>query len=106
MMTHGAARVAALGIGHSTAYLVGVIVLSIGWRRRTGRSIIPRHLPIAVAVATVVAVAVWVAMRALDPTGRLETVACLAFVGAAGTGVYALAIRHWWRAPGASVGHI
>jgi putative peptidoglycan lipid II flippase len=106
LMTHGAARVAALGIGHSTAYLVGVIVLSIGCRRRTGRSIVPPHLPIAVAIATVVAVAVWVAMRALDPTGRIETVACLAFVGAVGTGVYALAIRHWWRVPGASVGHI
>ena len=45
MMTHGAARVAALGIGHSTAYLVGVVVLSIGCRRRTGRSIVPPPPP-------------------------------------------------------------
>jgi putative peptidoglycan lipid II flippase len=98
-MTHGAARVAALGIGHSTAYLVGVIVLSIGCRRRTGRSIVPRELPIAVAIAAAIAVAVWVAMRALNPTGRLETIACLALVGGVGSGVYALAVRRWWRAP-------
>ena len=98
-MTHGAARVAALGIGHSTAYLVGVILLSIGCRRRTGRSIVPRPLPIAVAIAGAVAVAVWVAMRALDPTGRIATIACLALVGGVGSGVYALAVRRWWRAP-------
>src|SRR5882672_9895137 len=54
-MTHGAARVAALGIGHSTAYLIGVVALGIGLRRRTGRSIVPRELPIAVAIAAAVA---------------------------------------------------
>ena len=98
-LTHGAARVAALGIGHSTAYLIAVIVLSIGCRRRTGRSIVPRRLPIAVAIAGVVATAVWIALRALDPSGRIETIACLALVGGIGTGVYAVAIRRWWRAP-------
>jgi hypothetical protein len=99
-LTHGSARVAALGIGHSTAYLLGVIALGIGCRRRTGRSIVPRELPIAVAISGVIAVAVWLAMRALDPTGRLVTVACLALVGGVGTGIYALAVRRWWRAPG------
>ena len=106
LMTHGAARVAALGIGHSTAYLLGVIVLSIGCRRRTGRSIVPRQLPIAVVIAGAIATAVWVAMRALDPNGRIETVAYLALVGGVGTGVYALAVRHWWRAPALTVGGI
>ena len=47
-VTHGAARVAALGIGNTAAYVVGVIVLAIGARRRTGRSIIPRALPISI----------------------------------------------------------
>jgi hypothetical protein len=98
-MTHGAARVAALGIGHSVAYLLGFIVLSIGVRRRTGRSIVPRELPIAIVISSAVATAVWFAMRALDPAGRIETIACLALVGSLGTGVYALAIRHWWRSP-------
>ena len=74
------------------------IVLGIGCRRRTGRSIVPRALPIAIAIAGVIAVAVWIAMRAIDPSGRIATVACLAVVGGIGTGVYALAVRHWWRA--------
>jgi len=99
-LTHGAARVAALGIGHSTAYLVAVIVLSIGCRRRTGRSIVPRRLPIAVAIAGVIATAVWIAVRAFDPSGRIATIACLALVGGIATAVYAVSIRHWWRAPG------
>jgi putative peptidoglycan lipid II flippase len=104
LMTHGAARVAALGLGHSTAYLLGVIVLTIGCRRRTGRSIVPRQLPIAVVIAGAIATALWGAMRALDPSGRIATVACLALVGGVATGVYALAVRRWWRAPALTVG--
>ena len=38
-------------------------------------------------------------LRALDPSGRPATVACLALVGGIGTGVYAVAVRRWWRAP-------
>jgi hypothetical protein len=105
-LTHGAARVAALGIGHSLAYLLGVVVLGIGCRRRTGRSIVPRVLPIAIAISGAIAVVVWLAMRALDPTGRVATVACLALVGGIGTGVYALSVRHWWRAPGFVAGEV
>jgi hypothetical protein len=99
-MTHGAARVAALGIGHSTAYLLGVVALAIGCRRRTGRSIVPRELPIAVAVSGAIAAVVWLAMRALDPTGRVATVACLVLVGGLGAGFYALVVRRWWRSAG------
>jgi putative peptidoglycan lipid II flippase len=98
--THGAARVAALGIGHSTAYLLGVVALAIGCRRRTGRSIVPRELPIAVAVSGAIAAVVWLAMRALDPTGRVATVACLVLVGGLGAGFYALVVRRWWRSAG------
>lgn len=99
-LTHGTARVAALGIGHTTAYLVGVIVLSIGCRRRTGRSTVPRRLPIAVGIAGAIAVAVWFALRVIDPSGRIPTIVSLALVGGAATVVYALAVRRWWRAPG------
>jgi putative peptidoglycan lipid II flippase len=99
-MTHGAARVAALGIGHSTAYLIGVVALGIGLRRRTGRSIVPRELPIAVAISGATAAVVWLAMRALDPSGRVATVGSLALAGGVGTGVYALVVRRWWRSPG------
>ena len=48
-----------------------------------------------------IALVSWIALRALDPSGRPETVACLALVGGIGTGIYVLAIRHWWRAPDA-----
>ena len=98
-VTHGAALVAALGIGHTTAYLIGVIVLGVGCRRRTGRSIIPGLLPISIAISGVIAFAGWLAIRAVDPSGRLATIACLTVVGAIGTGVYALAVRRWWRVP-------
>ena len=98
-LTHGAARVAALGLGHSAAYLIGVIVLGFGCRRRTGRSIMPRELPIAIGIAGAIALVVWVALRAIDPRGRLATIACLAVVGGIATGAYALVVRRWWRAP-------
>lgn len=97
--THGAARVAALGFGHSAAYLVGAIVLGIGCARRTGRSVMPSLLPISIAIAGVIAFASWLMLRALDPSGRPETVACLALVGGIGTGLYVLAVRRWWRTP-------
>ena len=98
-ITHGAALVAMLGIGHTTAYLIGVIVLGVGCRRRTGQSIIPRLLPISIAIAGVIAFAAWIAIRAVDPAGRLATIACLGVIGGVGTGVYAMAVRRWWRAP-------
>jgi putative peptidoglycan lipid II flippase len=98
-VAHGAALVAALGIGHTTAYLIAAIVLGIGCRRRTGQSIVPGLLPISIAIAGAIAFAAWIAIRAVDPTGRLSTIACLAVVGAIGSGAYALAVRRWWRAP-------
>jgi len=98
-LTHGTARVAALGLGHSIAYVIGMLVLGAGCRRRTGRSIVPGLLPIATAISAVIGFAAWIALRGLDPRGRVTTVACLAVVGAVGTGLYALAVRRWWRAP-------
>ena len=77
-----------------------MIVLGIGCRRRTGQSIIPALLPISIAIAGVIAFAAWIAMRALDPqrSARRPSRASRV-VGAVGTGVYALAVRRWWRAP-------
>src|SRR5262249_42584843 len=40
-LTDGAARVAALGIGHTIAYTAGTVILSVGLSRRTGHAIIP-----------------------------------------------------------------
>ncbi len=98
-LTHGSARVAALGFGHTAAYSIALMVLTAGCRHRVGKSIVPRHLPIAVAISAVLALASWLALRAIDPRGRAATVLALAVVGALAIGAYALAVRRWWRAP-------
>ena len=41
VLTEGAARVAALGIGHSAAYLAGAVVLGARLARRLGASLVP-----------------------------------------------------------------
>ena len=94
--THGSARVAALGIGHTVAYAVGAVVLGILLARRLDRPVAPRLVPVALACATPVVVAAWAAMRAIAPTSRLTTLALLLLLGAAGTACYALAMRRWW----------
>jgi putative peptidoglycan lipid II flippase len=98
-VAHGAALVAALGISHTTAYVVGMIVLGVGCRRRSGHSIVPTLLPISIAIAGVISGGAWVTLRALNPSGRLQTLVCLALVGGAGSALYAVAVRRWWRAP-------
>lgn len=96
--THGAARVAALGFGHTVAYAIGMIVLAVGLHHRVGESMIPRQLPIALVASVTTAIAGWLAMRFMDPHGRPATIVALAVVGTICTGCYALAVRHWWRA--------
>jgi putative peptidoglycan lipid II flippase len=95
----GAALVAMLGIGHSIAYTIGAVVLGVGITRRIRHSIVPVLLPVATAIGGVIAFGAWIAMRALDPQGRVATVACLALVGVVGAVLYALAVRRWWRTP-------
>ncbi len=89
----GTARVAALGAGHSIAYLVGAVALGIGLRGRLGRSIFPRMLPLTVLVSGLLATVAWLVTRRVDPTTRLEAFAWLALLGAAGVAVYATVIR-------------
>lgn len=97
VFTTGAARVAVLGIGHSTAYLIGALVLGVVMWRRTGYALVPRQLLTAVACAVPIAVAGWAAMEALAPQGRLTTIAALGVVGGLGTACYVLAARRWMR---------
>src|SRR5439155_22278741 len=49
--THGDARLAAMGAGHTAAYLVGACVLGVRLARRTGQSLAPAGLARSVAVA-------------------------------------------------------
>jgi putative peptidoglycan lipid II flippase len=86
--THGNARVALLGLGHSVAYLLGAGVLAIGLSRRAGHAIVPRRLPRALLVSTVVGVLAWAVVQAIEPTGRVATAVVLALVGGAGAVLY------------------
>ncbi|MGH9024885.1 MAG: lipid II flippase MurJ, partial [Acidimicrobiia bacterium] len=87
--TGGAARVAALGLGHSAAYLAGTVVMAAVLWRRLATPILPRLLPRVALVAAVVGTAAWVVARAVDPAGRGGSLALLAVVLPVGAAVYA-----------------
>ena len=89
----GTAVVAALGIGHSVAYLVGAIALAIGLSRRTGRAVVPAALPRAVLLAAPLGAAAWLVARWSNPDGRLGNLVLLALVGSIGGGLYLLGVR-------------
>ena len=92
-LTEGAARVAALGIGHTVAYVTGSVVLCIGLSRRTGHAIIPRALPRALAWSTVLGVVGWWIARTIDPAGRLANLALVAVIAIGGAALYLLGVR-------------
>jgi putative peptidoglycan lipid II flippase len=94
-VTHGAARVAALGIGHTTAYAIGSVVLGLMLRHRLGRPFAPRLLLIALCCAAPLALGGWAVVRLINPEGRLSTLGILAFVGVVGALGYAWLLRRW-----------
>ncbi|MFN8036087.1 MAG: lipid II flippase MurJ [Acidimicrobiia bacterium] len=89
----GSARVAALGFGHSAAYAVGALVLGVGLTRRLGHRIVPRTSLYVVLVAVVVGAAAWLAIRSIDPTGRVGSALAAATVGAVALGLMTLCLR-------------
>lgn len=91
--THGAARVAAIGIGHSVAYLVGAVMLGVGLSRRSGTAIVPRVLPPVAVVSALLGTAVWLAARALDPSGRVANAAMLIGLLVPAAALYLVVIR-------------
>jgi putative peptidoglycan lipid II flippase len=93
LLTEGAARVAALGIGHTIAYVTGAVVLCIGLSRRTGHAVLPRALPRALAWSALLGVAGWWIARTIDPAGRLENAVLCAVIGIAGAALYLLGVR-------------
>lgn len=92
-LTEGTARVAALGIGHTVAYVTGSVILCIGLSRRTGHAIIPRALPRALAWSIVPGVVGWWIARTIDPAGRLANLALVAVIGIGGAALYLLGVR-------------
>ncbi len=89
-MTHGTARVAVLGAGHTVAYLVGAVILGGLLVRRLERPLVPRLTGVASASAIPIAAAAWVTMRHVDPSGRIATamlLVVLVVIGAVGVHV-------------------
>ncbi len=88
--TSGAARVAVLGLGHSTAYGLGAVVLGRHLARRVGGSLRPHALGRMVAIAGAVGGAAWLSARELldQGSGRATTaiaVTAISLAGAAAT---------------------
>ena len=91
--SHGAAKVAALGIGHSSAYVAGAVALGIGLSRRTGHALVPAELVRSALVAGGVGALAWLLMRAIGPHGRVGTLCVTALVGGASAAVYVGVVR-------------
>jgi putative peptidoglycan lipid II flippase len=85
----GNARIFALGLGHSVAYAVGVVVLGVVLVRRTAGSVWPAALGRVVGVSTVVGLGAWWASRELldARSSRAEILVTLAVLGLAGAGL-------------------
>jgi putative peptidoglycan lipid II flippase len=90
---HGTAVVAALGIGHSVAYLLGATALAIGLSRRTGHAVLPAALPRALLLAVPIGTAAWWTARWADPAERVGNLVLLGLAGAIGGGLYLVGIR-------------
>ena len=66
-VTHGTARVAALGIGHSVAYAVGALFLGIGLTRHIGPGMLPRHVVAITGYSCLLATLGWLAIASVRP---------------------------------------
>jgi putative peptidoglycan lipid II flippase len=91
----GTARIFVLGLGHSAAYALGVIVLGVGMTRRTGGSLWPAALGRVVALSAAVGLAAWqVSSVAVDAeSSRLADLVTVAGLGLVGAGVITLGYR-------------
>jgi putative peptidoglycan lipid II flippase len=87
------AKVAALGLGHSAAYLLGTLVLGAVLRKRVGHGFFPHAFLPALAASTALGGLAWVAERVLDPSGRVADLLVLVVIGVIGLGLYLLLLR-------------
>ena len=94
---HGAAVVAALGIGNTVAYVLGAGVLGAVLSRRLGHRLVPRSVGKPLGLSIVMGLFLWGAERAIAPEGRLTTLVVLvglvALAGAAYLGLLRLFAR-------------
>jgi putative peptidoglycan lipid II flippase len=92
LTTHGTARVAVLGAGHSVAYALGSVALLWRLARRTGGSLWPAGIGRMVTVSGIAGVGVWALSRSLlDATSSraMHALVVVALVVAGGAVVLA-----------------
>jgi putative peptidoglycan lipid II flippase len=87
------AKVAALGLGHSAAYLVGALVLGFVLRRRVGHGFFPRAFLPALAASAALGGLAWLVEDLVAPSGRVADILVLAAIGLVGLGLYLLMLR-------------
>lgn len=94
-VTHGSARVAMLGLGHSLAYVLGTAYLGSGLARRVGGSLRPHAIGRMTALAAAVGLAAWlVGRQVLAPSsGRVAEAAVVAGVAVLGAGAVLVGYR-------------
>jgi putative peptidoglycan lipid II flippase len=90
---HDTAKVAALGLGHSAAYLLGTLALGTVLRRRVGHGFFPRAFLPALAASVALGGLAWLVERVIDPSGRVADILVLAAIGVIGLGLYLLLLR-------------
>lgn len=85
-VTAGAARVAMLGLGHTAAYGVGAIVLTVVLGRRVSGSLLPHAFLRVVMTSAAVGLTGWFGLRAVGPAdpSRLSDMVTVITVGAVG----------------------
>ena len=92
-LADGDAKLAAMGAGHSVAYLIGAVVLGAGLARRTAQPLAPVRLPRAVALSGALGSASAAVLHWADPTTRTATVGLAAALMLLCAGVYLAAMR-------------
>jgi len=85
---HGAAVVAALGIGNTVAYVLGATVLALMLSRRLEHRLVPRSAWKPLVLSIAIGLGLWGVERAIAPEGRVATLVVLLVLVALAVGAY------------------
>lgn len=92
-LAHGSARVAAIGLGHSVAYTVGVAALVAVLVRRVGAFGVVAATARPVMVAAAIGALAWGGLRAVAPTTRLGSAVAVTITVGSGLLAYVATMR-------------
>ncbi len=87
------AKVAALGLGHSTAYFLGTLVLGGVLRKRIGHGFFPHAFLPALTASVALGGAAWLVEHFVGPSGKVADIILLLAIGVIGLGLYVLLLR-------------